>query len=65
MESIQYLLAEYLEKNGITMSYVARSSGIKYELLRRSLKGNRVLSADELIKILRSTNIKIEDIVKY
>lgn len=65
MRNIQYLLAAYLEANGITISYVARAAGIKYELLRRSLKGNRVLTADELVSIITTTNIKLEDIIAY
>lgn len=64
MKNIQYLLAKYLKENGITIAYLARASGIKYELLRRSLNGRRILSADELIMILVSTNIKLADVLK-
>lgn len=63
MKSIQYLLSEYLKKNGIKISFVAKAAGIKYELLRRSLNGNRVLTADELTAILTATNITLADIL--
>lgn len=63
MRKIQYMLADYMKKNGITISFVADAAGIKYELLRRSLNGNRVMTADELAAILMSTNITFKDIL--
>lgn len=63
MQNIQRLLSKYMTKNGITISHVARTAGIKYELLRRSLKENRVLTADELVAILTSTEIKLSDVL--
>lgn len=63
MQKIQYMLADYLKKNGITISFVANAAGIKYELLRRSMNENRVMTADELVAILTSTNITLEDII--
>ena len=63
MIKIQKLLAKYLSRNGITISHVARVSGIKYELLRRSLNENRALLADELVAILTSTGIKLKDVL--
>lgn len=64
MQNIQNLLAAYLKENGITISYVSKVSKIKYELLRRSLNGKRVLTADELVSIIRSVDIKLDDIIK-
>lgn len=61
---IQHLLAGYLKERGITISYLARVTGIQYELLRRSLNENRVMTADELAAVLTNTEIKIEDLTK-
>lgn len=63
MQRIQHSLCRYLDENGITITYIAKATGIKYELLRRSLKGNRVLTADELAAILTKTKISLEDII--
>lgn len=64
MQNIQQKLSKYMTKNGITISHVARTAGIKYELLRRSLHENRTLTADELAAILTSTEIKLQDVLK-
>ena len=64
MQNIQILLAAYLKEKGITISHVSKVSKIKYELLRRSLNGKRVLTADELVSIIKSTDIKLDDIIK-
>ncbi len=61
---IQHLLAKYLKEHGITISYLARVTGIQYELLRRSLNENRVMTADELAAVLTNTEIKIEDLTR-
>lgn len=61
---VQQQLAKYMAKNGITIAHVARVAGIEYELLRRSLRENRTLTADELAAILTSTKIKLEDILE-
>ena len=60
---IQDLLSNYLKKNGISISFIAKAAGIKYEMLRRSLNEGRVMTADELVAILLSTNITLEDII--
>lgn len=39
-------------------------TGIDYEMLRRSLRENRVLTADELVAILTSTTINLTDVLK-
>ena len=62
-EKIQYSLARYLKRKGITIWFVSKATGIQYELLRRSLNGSRVLTADELVSILRSTNITLADFI--
>ena len=62
MKNIQQSLAKYLKQRGIKISFVAEATGIQYELLRRSLNGNRIMTANELAAILINTDIKLEDI---
>ena len=45
------IIKNYIDENGIKMSYVADGIGMPRELLRRSLDGTRALKADEFIKI--------------
>ena len=47
MEKIQHKISKYMIQNGITIAHVARMTGIDYEMLRRSLRENRVLTADD------------------
>ncbi len=61
MRKTQQLLAEYLRRNGIKISFIAEAAGIRYELLRRSLNGARVMTADELAAILMNTEITLDD----
>ena len=42
MEKIQHKISKYMIQNGITIAHVARMTGIDYEMLRRSLRENRV-----------------------
>lgn len=64
MRKTQQKLSKYLSRQGITISHVAKAANIQYELLRRSLNGDRVLTADELVAILQFTDITLEDILK-
>lgn len=61
MRKAQYQLARYLKRNGITIAFVAEAAGMRYELLRRSLNGTRVMTADELAAILMNTEITLDD----
>ena len=64
MEKIQHKISKYMIQNGITIAHVARMTGIDYEMLRRSLRENRVLTADELVAILTSTTINLTDVLE-
>lgn len=49
--SIVETLNQYIKDNDITIYKLSKSTGISYELLRRTFNGTRKLTADELIKI--------------
>ncbi len=57
-------LKQEFEKKQLTIYKVSKLTGIKYELLRRSLNEKRRLAADELILILTKCGIAYDDIVK-
>lgn len=56
-------LSNILKKKGITVYALSKATGIKYELLRRTLNGNRKLLADELVLILTQADISFDEIV--
>ena len=45
-------IKKIMDKKGLTLYCLSKQSGIKYELLRRSLQGKRKLSADEYLLII-------------
>lgn len=45
-------LQEILDRRGITLYKLAKLTGIRYELLRRSFHGKRRMSADEYLYIM-------------
>ncbi|WP_423219408.1 helix-turn-helix domain-containing protein [Ethanoligenens harbinense] len=52
------ILKEYIKNNGISISFIARKSGMSRELLRRSLEGSRNLKADEFVKICKTLSLE-------
>lgn len=56
-------LKAILKERNISIYQLSKLSGIKYELLRRSLNSQRKLSATEFITILLSAGIKYEEVV--
>lgn len=56
-------LKAILKERNISIYQLSKLSGIKYELLRRSLNSQRKLSAIEFITILLSAGIKYEEVV--
>lgn len=48
---LQNAIAEYLQANGITQTFVSEKSGITSNALNLALNGKRKLSADEYIRI--------------
>ena len=51
-----------LERHHISMYRLSKITGIRYELIRRSLSFKRSLSANELVTILNCTNIPYEEV---
>lgn len=49
-------------KRGISICWLSKELGMRYELLRRVFSGERKLAADEFLLILEKTGIKFEDI---
>ena len=60
---VEFKIKEALKKHNISIYRVAKLTGIRYELLRRSLALQRTLSANELILILKCTDINYEDLM--
>ena len=58
---IQKQISMYMSDNGITISHVAKCTGITYELLRLSLNANRRMSADEFVKVCKCLGMEIRD----
>lgn len=53
-------LSDYVSSHGIRTSFIAKSSGIPPEFLRRAFQGKRKLSADELIRICSSLQLGLD-----
>ena len=58
------VVANKVEERGITTAELARRVGMHSVLLGRSLKGNRNLSADELVNLCVELNLKLSDFTK-
>lgn len=61
---IQAILYSYMCNHGISIAFVAAKAGIAYELLRRSLKGRRTMSANEFVSVLSALDITVEELIK-
>lgn len=59
---IEQRIKEAMAEKGISIYEVSKSTGIRYELLRRTLNESRKLRADELLIILSKTDIELSDI---
>ena len=55
-------LKRELDKKGISLYRLAKLTGIRYELLRRTFNEKRKLRTDEFIKILSTCNLKYEEV---
>ena len=60
----QKLLYKYIKSHKITIKKLSDLTGIKYELLRRSLKETRILPTNEFVEILKKLGIGIEELEK-
>ena len=52
-----------LKRREITVYRLSKITGIKYELLRRSLTEERKLTAEELVEVLKTAGIGLEEII--
>ena len=52
-----------LKRREITVYRLSKITGIKYELLRRSLTEERKLTAEELVEVLKAAGIGLEEII--
>lgn len=60
MKAYEVIDAE-VQKRGISIAELSRRVGIDYELLRRSLAGNRKIGADEFIALCEELQLGIAD----
>lgn len=60
---IQKSIYKYMTSHGISIKYIADKTGIRYELLRRSLHNRRNMTASELVNILEVLGVKLEQLV--
>lgn len=58
------VVSRRVERTGITVAELARRTDINHLLLRRSLHGERVLKADELVSLSRELNLEMSDFHK-
>lgn len=56
------ILKNIIKSKGITIYFLSKQTGIKYELLRRVFSGERKLTADEFILILDAAGIAFDEI---
>ena len=59
---VEIKLYARMKAEGITIYRLSKLTGIKYELLRRVFRGERKLTANELINILDKTKISFDEI---
>ena len=59
---IAKILKSRLEEKGITIYQLSKSTGIRYELLRRTFNGSRKLTADELVLICGKSGIELSEL---
>lgn len=51
---------ETLKKRGTPISFVSKKAGLNYEVLRKTLAGERPMRADELIAIADVLGYKVD-----
>lgn len=55
------VVSRRVERTGITVSELARRTDISYLALRSSLRGERSLRADELVRLSRELSLQLSD----
>ena len=59
--TVHDVIAERVEKRGITIAELSRRVDMSSELLRRSLNGDRKLTATELIALCEELEMTLDD----
>lgn len=59
--TINEVIRERREERGIPVTVLAERTGIDYEALRVSLKGQRKISGHELVMLCKELDLKLED----
>ena len=59
--TINEVISERQKKRGIPVSKLAERTGIDYEALRVSLKGNRKISAYEFVALCKELELTLAD----
>lgn len=55
------VISRRVERTGISVSELARRTDIQYMALRNTLRGERVMRADELLRLSRELNLDFGD----
>ncbi len=55
--TINELLNDYVDKNGIKRVHIAQKTGISVDAISKMLNGNRKIQADEFLKICTALSI--------
>ena len=50
-------ISDYVESKGITLAFLAKKSGVDYEKIYKSFKGNRKLQIDEYMAICEALEL--------
>lgn len=62
--NVQNVIKESQERRGISTAELARRTGIEYEALRTSLRGERGITAGEFVSLCRELNLNLADFEK-
>lgn len=60
-ETIEKIMAKEIEERGVTISFIARKTGMKYGTLQSCIKGKRKLRTDEFFLLCGALRIDPED----
>lgn len=61
MKKAYQIISAEVTRRGMSVAELSRRSGIKHELLRRSLCGDRRLQADEFIALCAELGLRLDD----
>lgn len=61
---VQTVIKESQERRGISTAELSRRTGIEYEALRTSLRGERGITAGEFVSLCRELGLNLADFEK-